>query len=1227
MIKTIFRLAFVTAIIGLIAISCNQNKSSLIDDRPNDPWVFRSVLDSIPRVVTFALHQDMWVAYSAEHASLYKAWKGRVNFDGPVYTTHHGPQPTSVGDAWIQNNHITPWIILTGDKESTPKNVEYKGHRFEGEHAHLMYELTLSDGKVVKITEQPEFTQNEKGRMGLERTFKTTDVPEGIQIGLKTNISSVPFAESIATKGGEFKVTNTANRKNKDLESLDIEGVLVLKSNGKTTFTCDFVKSPMIDHPKKKDLIKEEPEVLDPGYVLIAKNDCKTCHNTYRQTIGPAYIEVAQRYENNAENLKKLTAKVVSGGAGTWGEAAMNAHPNLDVKDIETMVAYVLNLDAEEEANQAGKEKKSMTVAPNTTVKSDDLAQGVLVKFFQNNSLPSNLAAFKFAGRKADYEAIANKVQLKVSDVKWAESNFAFTFDGYLKVEDAGEYYFKMQSDDGSKYWLNDQLIGDQDGLHGMEGSAVTVKLEKGFYKLRTEVFQGGGGFGLSFEVRVPGNSEYIPVPGSMLFHHKTEQTRNNDIKPMPWGTREIPGDGFSLAGVHPSYDLSQARPDVFTPKVGGMDFLSDGRMVISTWDPAGSVYIIENANSGDPTKITTKLIGSGLAEPLGLKVVDDEIYVLQKQELTKLIDHNGDDIIDEYQTVSNKWLVSPNFHEFAFGLAYKEGYFYGTLATAIEAGGASSSPQIKDRGKVFKISKKDGSIEFVSSGLRTPNGIGIGVDGEIFVADNQGDWLPSSKIVHVKKGAWFGSRSVDPEGVADLTETPPVVWLPQDEIGNSPSQMTYINDGIYKNQMIHGEVTHGGLKRVFVEKVNGEYQGALFRFTQGIEAGVNRICWGPDGSLYVGGVGSTGNWGHEGGLYYGLQRMKFNEKSTFEMLAVRAKSNGLEIEFTEPLQANQGWNPADYQIKRWWYKPTIEYGGPKMDESEMTVKSATVSADRKRVFLEFDGLKKEHVFYIRLKNHFISEENHELWAAESWYTMNNISTEVGTVQPAPVLALNTLTEAEKKDGWELLFNGKDLTGWHIYKKDETKNAWKVENGALAFVPTKDKWGDIVTDSEYENYVLELEWKISDCGNSGIFYNVVEDDKYHSTWLTGVEMQVLDNTCHPDAAIHKHRAGDLYDLLPCKYETVQSAGQWNKVRLKIQNGKVEHWLNGHQVVSFEMWTNEWKAMVENSKFSKKNMPDAAFGQAQKGHIALQDHGDRVWFRNIKIKPLANTDAN
>ena len=326
-------------------------------------------------------------------------------------------------------------------------------------------------------------------------------------------------------------------------------------------------------------------------------------------------------------------------------------------------------------------------------------------------------------------------------------------------------------------------------------------------------------------------------------------------------GSKSVPGDATALIDVHPSYDLSQARPELFTPRVGGMDFLSDGRLLISTWDAAGSVCILEGVQTGDPSLIKEKRIAAGLAEPLGLKVADDEIYILQKQELTKLIDNDGDEMIDEYQTLCNAWQVSANFHEFAFGLVYKDGYFYGTLGTAINPGGVSTQPQIPDRGKVVKISKTDGSLEFIAHGLRTPNGIGIGVDNEIFVADNQGDWLPASKIVHVQPGAWYGSRSVDFEGTEGLEEFLPVVWLPQDEIGNSPSTPMYINDGPYKGQMIHEEVTNGGIKRVFVEKVNNKYQGALFRFTQGLEAGINRIIWGPDGSLYTGGIGSTGKF------------------------------------------------------------------------------------------------------------------------------------------------------------------------------------------------------------------------------------------------------------------------------------------------------------------------------------------------------------------------------
>lgn len=213
----------------------------------------------------------------------------------------------------------------------------------------------------------------------------------------------------------------------------------------------------------------------------------------------------------------------------------------------------------------------------------------------------------------------------------------------------------------------------------------------------------------------------------------------------------------------------------------------------------------------------------------------------------------------------------------------------------------------------------------------------------------------------------------------------------------------------------------------------------------------------------------------------------------------------------------------------------------------------------------------------------------------------------------------NTLTSKEKKEGWQLLFDGKTTKGWHNYKSDQVGAAWKISDGTL-FLDTsnkEEKGGDIVTDQEFENYELYLEWKIQPCGNSGVIFNVQESGEYKYVWMTGPEMQVLDNTCHPDAKITKHRAGDLYDLISCSTETVKPAGEWNAARLVSKNGQYEFWLNGVKTVEFVMHTPEWDAMVANSKF--KSMP--GFGKFSKGKISLQDHSDKVWYRNIKIKPL------
>ncbi len=1197
-------------------------------DRPHNPWVFRSVLDSQARMVTMALHDNLWVAYSADRGTFYKAWRGFVNFDGAVYTTTHGPQPTSIGDAYFINEHAEPWLLRENGEERS-LTAQYKGHVLEDGKVALRYELDLGQGKKVQISEQPEYVESENGQSGFERIFTVEGLESGQELGLKTNMSSVASTEQVETDGN-LEVLNTSPRELGKVSGVDLDARLWLNGQASTQLTCWFTKYPLLK--SRYQMSTTEEEERPKGYQLIARNDCKTCHNTYRKTIGPAYVEVAKKYRNTAQNVSMLVQKVKLGGGGVWGEQLMNAHPELDDADIKAMVEYIMELDAEEEETMANDPQQNQDLASldlEPAIEGLDenmLFPGSIAKVFvyANNSI-SKLADIN-PNDTPTYSGVLPTVAAEGGDFRGLENDFAFLINGYLRIPEDRLYEFALASDDGSRLTIDGKVVIDHDGFHGTTTKYGEIALAKGYHPFQVEYFQGGGGKTLFLAWKAPGETTFSTVPSTVLIHHRDQKTTVGGALPMA-ATRRIPGDGYPLLKPHPSYDLSQARPDIFTPKVGGMDFLSDGRMVVSTWDAAGSIFILDNVASGDPAKIGVKTIAKGCAEPLGLKVVDDEIYVLQKQELTKLIDHDGDEIIDEYQTVCNGWQVSANFHEFAFGLVYQDGYFYATLATAIEPGGASTSPQIPDRGKVLKISRADGSHEFLAHGLRTPNGIGVGVDGELFVADNQGDWLPACKIVHVQEGAWYGSRSVDPEGTASLEETLPVVWLPQDEIGNSPSTPLAINHGPYQGQMIHGEVTHGGVKRVFVEKVNGKYQGAVFRFIQGLEAGVNRICWGPDGALYTGGIGSSGNWGHTGKLWYGLQRLEYNKESTFEMLAVRAKSDGIEIEFTEPLRSREGWSASDYLIKQWYYKPTKEYGGPKLDETIIRPKSINVSEDRRRVFLELDGLKEKHLVYVQLQSSPVSDLGHELWSTEAWYTLNQIPTATPGFRTTPPAAggMNSLSAAEKAEGWELLFDGQSTKGWRNFGKSETGKSWIIDDQALMLdARQRDDggWqaadgGDIITEGEYENFELLLEWRIGSCGNSGIMYNVQESEEYDYVWQTGPEMQVLDNSCHPDGKYATHRAGDLYDMIECEYLAVLPAGSWNKVRLVVDNGQVEHWLNGRKLVTYSLWDESWKNRIQNSKFAEMK----GFGTYKKGHIALQDHGDPVWYRNIKIKKL------
>jgi hypothetical protein len=582
---------------------------------------------------------------------------------------------------------------------------------------------------------------------------------------------------------------------------------------------------------------------------------------------------------------------------------------------------------------------------------------------------------------------------------------FVTEVSGYLNVSTAGQYHFRLTSDDGARLLLDGTTVVDHPGRHGATPKDGAVQLDTGLRALRIDHFDGDFDQRLKLEWQPPGADGFTLVPNSVLSTDADVTRVTSPGRKECEGVTDSPGDGLPLNAVHPDYTLTNLRPDGFEPQVTGMDWLPDGRLAISTWggdreSVLGEVYLVDGVSGNtDPSKVTYKRIAETLTEPMGLKYVDGTIYVSEKDGLTALVDTNGDEVTDTYRKVAT-WPFGGNYHEFAFGLLYEKGYFYVTTGIAMVPGGATADPQpVPNRGSTLKINKDTGEVSYVAGGLRTPNGLGWGPGGDLFVTDNQGMYVPTSKLVRIKQGAFYNHHT-NPDGpYDDQPVTEPVLWLPHGEISNSPSNPLMLPNGTFKGQMVFGDVTYGGLQRAYLEKVGGEYQGAVFRMTQGLESGVSRISLGPDGAIYTGGIGWEGNWGQAGKLKHGLQKLSFDQARTFDIHSMTAIRGGFELTYTQPLSDETAADlVTKYRAEQWRYVATPQYGGPKIDQEDVEVTSATLSRDRKKVTLKLAGLKPGHVVYVHSPRPFESASGAELWSTEAWYTLNRLPD--GTTAP-----------------------------------------------------------------------------------------------------------------------------------------------------------------------------------------------------------------------------------
>ncbi len=442
--------------------------------------------------------------------------------------------------------------------------------------------------------------------------------------------------------------------------------------------------------------------------------------------------------------------------------------------------------------------------------------------------------------------------------------------------------------------------------------------------------------------------------------------------------------------------------------EVGSIALMPDKKVAIGT--RRGEIWICSGAYEADLTKVTWKKVFSAAHEPLGMFYKDGWLHLSDRSAYGKIADKDKDGTYESYEMISNDWGTTGDYHEYVFGSTPdKDGNVY-----TVNCLSGSFHANAQWRGWGMKISP-DGTTKPFASGVRSPGGIGYNDKGDIFYTDNQGMWNGTSCLKHLKEGSFtgnpagnifykdaphMGKQPLDPISKSRIvTEAekipeyaPPAVQIPHGKVGQSPTAVitdhTAGKFGAFQNQILIGEQTHSEVQRVFLEQVNGVYQGAVWKLIEGFKCGIVPMRLSDDGTLFVG--GTSRGWGAKGGEMFSFERVRSTGKIPFEMKTMHATPDGFKITFTEPVDQASAADMNNYGCAAWTYIYQKDYGSPEVDSLIPKVTKASVSSDGMSLVVVLDKLTKGHIHHLNLSK-IKSKAGKPLFHPDVYYTLNQI--------------------------------------------------------------------------------------------------------------------------------------------------------------------------------------------------------------------------------------------